>query len=230
MKLRLKILLLFMSLALTMSLMSDTYSRYVANTTGNLEVQFAKWKLLVNNVDITDGNTSSIELTPVMQENSNVAENKIAPSSIGYFDIDVDPSNVELSFDYTITLDVLNEDLPDLLISKYSIIDDKSIDENSITMDDVIDNKITDTLVYNNKVDENGNKFSFSPFTIRVFFEWFDGETATMSDEMDTLVGTSEDVTSLQIQANIKFEQNITALPEEENSEGVITPSDDVIE
>ena len=49
----------------------------------------------------------------------------------------------------------------------------------------------------------------FEPFTIRVFFEWYDGETATMSDEMDTLIGTSENEV-LQIQANIKFVQNIS--------------------
>ena len=226
MKLRLKIILLLVSLALTVSLMSDTYSRYVANTTGNLDVQFAKWKLLVNNVDITDNTTSTIELTPVIKENSNVAKDKFAPSSEGYFDIDVDPSNVELSFDYIITLDVLNEDLPDLLISKYAIIDDKTTDDVNITLEDVIDNKIINTMVYNNKVDENGNKFSFSPFTVRVFFEWIDGETATMSDEMDTLVGTNTDVTSLQIEANIKFVQNISTVSSEEN---ISTPSDDII-
>ena len=52
-----------------------------------------------------------------------------------------------------------------------------------------------------------------------------------MTDEMDTLVGTNQDVTSLQIQANIKFEQNINAVSEDEtDSNSVVTPSDDVVE
>ena len=62
MKTRLKILFIIVTLAVTMSLMSNTYSRYVADTTGNLEVQFATWKILVNESDITSGNTTSIEL------------------------------------------------------------------------------------------------------------------------------------------------------------------------
>jgi hypothetical protein len=122
MKTRLKILFIIVTLAVTMSLMSNTYSRYVADTTGNLEVQFATWKILVNESDITSGNTTSIELTPVIDENTNIAANKIAPSSTGYFDIEIDPSNTEITFDYNVTLEVLNENMPDLLISEYSII------------------------------------------------------------------------------------------------------------
>lgn len=228
MKIKLKILLILVSLALTVSLMSDTYSRYVADTVGSLEVQFAKWKILVNDTDITNGNTSSIELTPVIEENSNVAANKFAPSSKGYFDIEIDPSNVEVSFDYEVTLELLNDNLPDLLISKYSILKSDFTENDSIVTNDIVDNKITGTLKYKNPSTSSDEVFMFEPFTIRVYFEWFDGDTATMSDEDDTLIGTSTDVTSLQIKANVKFEQNLTALPDTQE-EVVVTTSDDVI-
>lgn len=209
MKIRLKILFILMTLAITVSLMSSTYSRYVADTTGNLEGQFANWKILVNENDITSGNVSSIQLTPILYDNENVANNKIAPSSKGYFDIVVDPSNVEVSFDYEITLDVLNENLPDLLISEYSILNDNINEENdSVERISIVDNKIVGTLKYQNPASSSDDVFKFEPFTIRVFFEWYDGETATMSDEMDTLIGTSKNEV-LQIQANIKFVQNV---------------------
>ena len=231
MKIRIKIMLIFMSLVLTMSLMSNTYSRYVADTTGNLEAQFAKWKILVNNNDITNGSVSSIELIPVIDENSNVAKNKLAPSSKGYFDIEIDPSNVEVSFDYKISLEVLNEDLPDLLVSKYSIIESGTdLDKTSIEMNDIVDNVISGTLKYKNPTSASDDVFLFKPFTIRVYFEWIDGEMATMSDEADTLIGTNADNYSLQIKANIRFEQNITALPDVEEEEVVVTPSDDIVE
>ena len=42
---KIKIILLLLSLSLTMAFMSDTYSRYVADTTGDIEVQFAKWNV-----------------------------------------------------------------------------------------------------------------------------------------------------------------------------------------
>ena len=119
---KIKIILLLLSLSLTMAFMSDTYSRYVVDTTSNVEVSFAKWQILVSNADITSGSISSIELTPVVDENSNVAQGKIAPSSKGHFDIVINPENVDVSFEYAIKLAVLNENMPDLMITKYSIL------------------------------------------------------------------------------------------------------------
>lgn len=229
MKTRIKLLAVFISLALTVSLMSNTYSRYVADTTGNMEMQFAKWKILVNNNDITDGSVSSIELTPVLDENSNVAKNKLAPSSKGYFDIEIDPTNVEVSFDYEVSLEVLNEDIPDLLVTKYSIIkSDDNLDKDFLELD-IVDNVISGTFKYKNVASGSDEVFTFKPFTIRVYFEWFNDTTSTESDEAHTMIGMNAEDYSLQIKANIKFEQNINALPDEEE-EVVVTPSDDVVE
>ena len=120
---KIKIILLLLSLSLTMAFMSDTYSRYVVSTPSNIELSFASWQILVNNKDITDGTTSSLEITPVIEASDNIKDNKIAPSSKGYFDILVNPTEVEMSFDYTVNVKVLNENLPDILISKYAILD-----------------------------------------------------------------------------------------------------------
>lgn len=232
MKTRIKIMLVFMSLALTVSLMSNTYSRYVADTTGSLEVQFAKWKILVNENDITSGNVSSIELTPVVDANENVAKNKLAPSSEGYFDIEIDPTDVEVSFDYEISLEVLNENIPDLLVTKYSLIKgDTDLDKDTIKMNDIVDNVISGTFRYKNVASGSDEVFAFEPFTIRVYFEWIDKEeVSTMSDEADTQIGLNAENYTLQIKANIKFEQNLSPLTEEERTELYGTPSDDVIE
>ena len=215
MKTRIKIMLVFMSLVLTVSLMSNTYSRYVADTTGSLEVQFAKWKILVNENDITSGNVSSIELTPVVDENENVAQNKL-----------------EVSFDYEISLEVLNENIPDLLVTKYSLIKGNTdLDKDSIDRIDIVDNVISGTFRYKNVASGSDEVFAFEPFTIRVYFEWVDNEeVSTMSDEADTQIGLNAEDYTLQIKANIKFEQNVSPLTEEERTELYGTPSDDVIE
>ena len=97
-----KILLVIMSLAVTLSIMSNTFSRYVSGATGNIDMAFSKWQILVNQVDITDGSSSSIDLVPVIEENDNVATNTVAPGTKGYVDIDIDPTNVDVSFDYSI--------------------------------------------------------------------------------------------------------------------------------
>lgn len=202
-----KILILIFSLSLTLSFMSNTYSRYVADATGNLEVLFAKWQILVNDSDITNQTSSSIELTPVVEENENVASGKIAPASKGYFDIAINPENVEVSFEYEITLDVLNENMPDLMITKYSILDSDYVVGDEIEILTLNDNIIQGTLTYDN--DTEG--FSYEPFTVRVYFEWYEGENEVMDDTADTAVVTSltEENNTLDIEASIQFKQKI---------------------
>lgn len=199
MKYKIKILLIIVSLSLTLGLMSNTYSRYVADTTGDLNVQFAPWKILVNNNDIINGKDASIDLTPIMDENENIAANTIAPTSKGYFDIEIDPTNTGISFNYQIALDILNENIPDIMINKYAILDSNYNDG------DEIQTKIINDNILTGEVDINDNMIN--PFTVRIYFEWYDGEDELMDDEADTLIANTED--ELQIKANIKFTQKI---------------------
>ena len=203
---KVRVLAVMVSLSLTLCLMSNTYSRYVANTTGNVEVKFAKWQILVNENDITTSASSSIELTPVVEKNQYVADNKVAPSSKGYFDIDIDPTNVELSFDYSISLNIDNTNIPDLMITKYSIVDSSYDEEkDELKVNSIENNKITGTLTFDN----NTNNFKFEPFTIRIYFEWYEGVDEVMDDQADTEVGYDAENHSLQLTANIKFEQKL---------------------
>lgn len=221
---RIKIILILLTISVTLSFMSDTYSRYVVDTSGNIEMSFAKWQILVNEKDITNGTTSDIEITPVIEESNNVKNNTIAPSSKGYFDILINPSNVEMSFDYTVNIKLLNENMPDILISKYAILDDTYQEGQTITTVNLENNEITGTLIYDNKTEN----FSFKPFTVRIYFEWYDGENETMNDEADTEIAKDAllNNTKLQIAATVKFEQNVTATQETnevENTENETT-------
>ena len=202
-----KILLLLIASSLTLGLMSNTYSRYVANTTGDVELAFAKWQILLNNEDITNGATSTLDITPVIEENQNIENNTIAPSSKGYFDVNIDPSNVGVSFNYKVDLKVLNEDMPDLMITKYAILDKDYIDGDEITTTNIENNIINGTLDF----DKETENYKFKPFTIRVYFEWYEGLDEQMNDEQDSKVGNDASIndTKLQIQATINFEQKI---------------------
>ena len=219
---KVKILLLIVSLSLTLSFMSNTYSRYVADTTGNLELLFAEWQILVNEEDITNETSSTIQLTPIIDnQNGNVANNRVAPSSTGYFDIAIDPSNVEVSFDYEISLsfdETITSKVPDLMITQYSILDSgqTTLDTEDIEIVSMVNNKITNTLNFDNKTEN----FKFEPFTIRIYFEWFDGydedvpaeeqtKTQTMDDAADSAIGheAASNGTSFDITATIEFKQ-----------------------
>ena len=208
---RFKFILLFASLSISLCLMSNTYSRYVADTTGNVDVLFAKWQILVSDTDITNNSNSTISFVPIIEPNENVKANTMAPSSKGYYDINIDPTNVEVSFKYDITLAITNENMPDLMITKYSILPENYVEGQELTSVDIENNLITDTLYFDNTTPE----FKFKPITIRVYFEWFEGTsgemTEQMNDEADTTVGLTAAIegATFTVNAAIHFEQVI---------------------
>lgn len=201
MKNKFKILAVFIVLAFSLSIMSNTYSRYIADTTGDIEMIFAKWQILINDDDITSGNTTSIDITPVIIENENIAANKLAPTSTGYYDIEIDPSNVELSFTYTISI-LGNEDMPDLIVDRYAIITEDT-NLNTLVPQTISNNVISGSLDF----DKTISNFSFEPFTVRLYFEWYDGVNESMDDDDDTSIATLNE--SVSILTNISFEQNL---------------------
>lgn len=205
---KVKFILVLVSLSICLCLMSNTYSRYVADATGNIDVLFAKWQILVNTTDITSNSASTIVFAPTIEENEYVAANTMAPSSKGHFDIAVDPSNVGVSFKYTINLGIENTDMPDLMITKYAILPTTYIEGDPLEITALTDNTITNTLNFDN----NTENFKFEPFTVRVYFEWFEGENETMNDDADTAVGVlaSTENTTFKMNANITFEQIIS--------------------
>lgn len=103
---KIKVILLLISLSVCLGLMSGTYSRYVASTKSDINASFSKWQIFVQNFDITNNETSNITLEPIIEENQHVASGTVAPSSKGYFDIDIDPTNVDVSFSYNINLEL----------------------------------------------------------------------------------------------------------------------------
>ena len=65
------------------------------------------------------------------------------------------------------------------------------------------------------QTEEENTEFKFETFTIRVYFEWFEGQTddktEEMNDEADTQIGldSAKNDTKLQIQAKLNFKQKI---------------------
>ena len=196
---KLKLLIVCFMLIILVSLMSNTFSKYVSSADGDLNVSFAKWQILVNNLDISDASNSEILFVPVIDSNNEVEENSVAPSSSGYFDIAIDPSNVALSFNYNITFSIENDDIPDLMISEYAIL---PVDDSPIEKISLDNNIIEKDMIYD---PEN----PFKPFTIRLFFKWYEGENELMDDLADTEIGTVAAIndTELKRKANISFKQ-----------------------
>lgn len=234
-----KVLLVIASLSITLSLMSNTYSRYVATSEGNFAIEFAKWQLLVNGDDITNQTTNSFNLNPTIISNENIADDKIAPSSEGYFDVEINPENVDVSFKYTINLEMTNN-IDDLVITRYAFLPDEYIEGSALSYNylDRNENSISKEIKYGDsnymieKViqaegQEKTTRNVFKPIKIRVFFEWIEGTVdykndttgeiehtiiETMDNSNDTEIGinAANDINSeFSITANIHFEQII---------------------
>lgn len=201
-------ILFLISCSFCLCYMSNTYSRYVTGTTSNIDMSFAKWQILVNNQDITNQNNSSISFVPTIEANQNTKANTIAPTSKGYFDININPENVDVSFRYQIGLSIDNEDIPDLIITKYAILDEDYQEGDDITYTTLMNNTITNDMLFNN----NTANFAFEPFTVRIYFEWLENEDELMDNEADTEIGVSasEDDLTFTITANTVFEQIVT--------------------
>ena len=220
-----KVLIVIASLAVTLSLMSNTYSRYIATSEGNLHIEFAKWQLLVNNTDITNESSSNVSFEPVIKQSVNVANNKVAPSSSGHFDIEIDPTNVDVSFKYAIELGFDNNlkdnngnalNINDLIITEYAILPNKFIEGDGLTKVAV---DATNPIIENTMNYINGG---FNKFTIRVFFKWFEGKTETMEETMNDVADTEIGLAAANY-TNTEVINNSEIIDKEESTEEINT-------
>ena len=202
---KVRIIAILVILTIAVGIVSDTYSKYIANTTGNFDMMFANWEILVNNIDVTNETSSNITFNPILEDNPNVKNGVLAPSSKGYFDINIDPSNVDVSFTYDINFAVENEDIPDFKITKYALVPTTYTEGDTLEFTNILNNNINDTMLF----DRTHTDFKFNPFVIRVYFEWTEGEGELMDDAADTAasVNARENNTSIKVNANIKFNQ-----------------------
>ncbi len=167
---KLYLLLALASLLLLVSVIQNTYAKYISKATANSNFTIASWNFKVNNQDINANSNFSNVIVPVFENNPNIKDNVIAPTSEGYFDINIDHSNVDVSFTEKINLNLSEANtVSDLKITGYAINDGSIIEFNG--------NEIsTDCLLSDNvKI----NKY-------RIYVTWIDGDGQTMQNKDDT--------------------------------------------
>lgn len=167
----------------------DTYAKYLSSASSSANVSIAKWNIKVNNVTIKDNTDISSTITPVFPGNENIASNIIAPTAEGYFDLELDIQDVDVSFNYTITSTVAeNSSVKDFSIVGYSIDngpkiefqtnDEKTISEDILLNDDIQNRKI------------------------RIYIKWIDDDSQTMDNADDTLAAVSNNPAIFNVTIN----------------------------
>ena len=179
------------SLLICMCLISETYAKYVTTADSTTAAPIARWKILVNNQDVTMGTTSDSIITPVFPGTDNISNGVIAPNAEGYFDLILDASDVDVSFDYSILIRV-NEESPisELVVTKYMIDGGSEI-------------QVTDQLAPITGTMELGETDRNK--SIRIYLKWEDS-LDLMTNEEDTAITQLEeaklDVSISVIQTN----------------------------
>ena len=155
-----------------------TYAKYLTSLGSNANIGIASWKILLNNQDILNNSDFSANLNLVFPGSDYYLEDCIVPGAIGYFDLVIDSSEINLAYQYTVTA---------------------TADENS----DIADAKVIgfsfpgqqDYITYLNEnvtnVQGSANA-SVNSSTIRVYVSWDDDPaTQTLTDAQDTAIALS---------------------------------------
>lgn len=172
------IILSILFICLTVFLVVQTYSKYLSSANGETTISIAKWNILVNNLSVKNNTDISSTIVPVFPGNDNISSNVIAPTAEGYFDLYLDFSETDVSFNYNISSTVSDESpVKDFIIVGYSIDSAPRIDFNNSQ-----EKVITEDILLSSNIKNR---------TIRIFVKWIDDESQTMSNEEDTLATNS---------------------------------------
>ncbi len=170
-------------LSITVFLVHDSYAKYLTTLNETTNIRVARWRILVNNNDIRSNSSATAVVTPTFYHNDNISDDIIAPTSEGYFDLIIDSSGADVSFQYTLNVAVnANSAVQDLVVTGYQV-------DNGSVVTTITNPLYQDTILYSSGVTSK---------TIRVFIKWDDSANATMDNAADTLAadGTAKlDVT-----------------------------------
>ena len=102
-KYKIMVMALFV-LLITVFFIVETYALFETNANGNGELEIGKWVILLNNNDVTE--TRTITLNDLVYVNGTHTENGyFAPGSQAYFDLEIDASNSDVSIAYQLDID-----------------------------------------------------------------------------------------------------------------------------
>jgi hypothetical protein len=172
MKMKFKRKMLFfialISLFYCVTMMQDTYAKYLTSAEANAELTIARWSILVNDQDIVNNSNFSEVVVPTFNGTTNINSNVIAPTSTGYFDLLINANDTDVSFTYTVSIDTSDCNVSDLVITGYTIGKTHyDYDGNDISNDILLTD--TDKTV-----------------SIRFDVEWNDGTGENMNNAQDT--------------------------------------------
>lgn len=189
---KLLLLILCILICISLFLIVQIYAKYLTSASGDTSLVIARWNILVNNLSIKENTDISSSIVPKFIENSNISNDIIAPTSEGYFDLNFDFSNADVSFKYEISTSVDSKSsVKDLVATGYSVDDGEKIDFSNFN------DPISDTILLNSGIKSR---------KIRIYILWNDDEsTQSMTNADDTASAISNNPAIFHV--NVSFTQ-----------------------
>lgn len=196
-----KILLLLIGICICFLLfyMVQIYAKYLTSAEGSTTLTIANWNILVNNLSIKNNTDISNSIVPVFPGNEHIESGIIAPTVEGYFDLNLDFSNADVSFKYEISVTSdENSSVKDLVATGYSLDDGEKITFENYN------EPISEIIELSSNLDTR---------KIRVYIMWNDDEDSqTMTNDDDTTSTSSENPPLLNV--NVSFTQVTDIVPD----------------
>lgn len=178
-------------LILSILVIRTTYARYITSLTAGGSVELGRWLIKVNNQNIIENSDLSNKIIPKFIDSDYIAEGKIAPTSTGYVEINLDYQDVTVPFKYDVAFSYDDSTLiEDFKLISYSIGDGELV-----TVDDSF-TSITETI---SPEDTTRTKL------LKLNFSWVDGEGELLNDTQDTV--RAYNLNSLGLKFDINFTQ-----------------------
>lgn len=169
-------ILCIISLIITIFSIQRTYARYFEQVDTTYNTNIKRWLVKVNDQIIHDAETLNEVMEPIMIENEHINNQVLVPGQTGYFEMLIDYTDVDVTFEYEFTIEQLNETpLDDFEIYGYEVIDGEN---HTITETPEIKGVIDPTTEFNSAGEKKRE--------IRILFRWNDSEESTMDNKADT--------------------------------------------
>ena len=194
MKNKIRILISLIAIILLVLIIRSTYSKYVNQAVGSLMTRVGEWVIRVNGQDITLADApaniviDSDDFVWNWTDVQHVKKPKVAPGMIGSFELEIDPTDTQVSFEYDISIKNPVIQIPgqDDLEIKLAIKDIVETHGRTIEIKEVDGNQVIHRIKPLGEIEEAATAVD----TIKVTVEWLDDGT---NDEADRIAGSVPD-------------------------------------
>lgn len=200
-KLKIIQILCIISILITACFIQRTYAKYYERIDTTYATSIKRWVINVNGKNIHNEETLTNVMTPQFFYNEHMnTNNTLVPGRTGYFEFTIDYTNVDVPFDFSVSIE--QPDLIDFEVYGYKIIDSDFEITSTTTIEDIGElNELTSDSIQTIDPSLDATKQTRA----LIIFRWNDSDENLMDNASDTEIAG----TNLNYKVKITFKQKV---------------------